>query len=367
MKKIIGILLLISLVLSLVSCGGDYPPVQSTSDDLKTVFEINYEGEKYEIKYELYRALFISFKESVDKGDGSVWSGDKKDEYINAIDALILDYASDIYASFHLCKKIGIDVYSSDFEEKIKEYIKIGVEGGEIDGNLFIGYDGNYDEYLKSLEKIGVNYSVQTLLLRYSLAIDAINEYYIGNIDGNNLQSGATIGAIKYTESDVKDFYQSNQCVRVIYAFLSSDAYDESRALEIRNEIAKKTNDEAVQNYIIGHTTLGASDVKNGMLISEYSLDSRYYGEIVKGAFALSLFETSPVFKFSSYNENGYVVMYKTIKDDEFFSNNYNDIVYIYLNNEIGKMLNLTKTAIIEGASATDYLSSIERDSILVK
>ena len=367
MKKIIGILILLSLALSLVSCGGDYPPVESTGDELKTVFEINYEGEKYEIKYELYRALFISFKDSIDKGDDSVWSGENKDEYINAIDSLILDYASDIYASFHLCKKIGVDVYSRDFEQKINEYIKIGVEGGDIDGNLFIGYDGDYDEYLKSLKKIGVNYSVQTLLLRYSLAIDAINDYYIGSVDGNDLQNGATLGAIKYTEEDVKDFYQSNQCVRVIYAFLSSDAYNEERAKEIRNEIAEKTNDEAVQNYIIGHTTLGASDVKNGMLISEYNLDSRYYGEIVKGAFALSLFETSPVFKFNSYNENGYVIMYKTAKDEEFYRNNYNDIVYIYLNNEIGKILEQTKTALIESASATTYLTSIERDSILVK
>lgn len=365
MKKILAIFIFLLLTLSLASCGeSKYPPVESTEEETRVVFTVTIDGEKYDVKYELYRALFTSLKSSVDGGDDSVWTGESKDEYIEKIDALILDHASEIYASLHICKKNGIDVYSDKFDEKIEEFIEIGVEGGEIDGVYFEGFGGDYEKYLKSLEDDGVNYSVQELMLRYSIATDTLTEYYAGNTDGNDYTDGAVMGAIKYTEDDIKSFYNSEECVRVIYAYLSSVAYKPERVEQIRDAIAAKSDEDAVISYIIQYTTLGASDIKAGMLIAKYNLDPRYYAEITDGAFELSLYETSEVYEFKNGSNDAYIILYRTDKDLDYFEKNYDKIVSVYLNNEIGKIIDETKLELIKSVSYTEYLNSLDRSEI---
>ncbi len=362
MKKLFFVFLVISLCLSLFACGGKYPAVESTSEELRTVFTLSHGSDKYEVKYELYRALFTSLKESIDGGDNSVWTGDKKDEYIEKINEKIIDYAAEIYSVFSLCKSAGIDVYSNSFENKIDEYIEASVDGGIVNGLIFMGFEGDYDKYLESLAKDGVNYSVQRLLLRYSLAVDAIHEYYVGE----DLTDGADFGEIRYTENDIYDFYYSDECVRVIYAFLSKDAYTRKRAEEVRDVIASKDGDDAVASYVIGHTTtLIASDVKFGLLIAKNNLDARYFSEITESAFSLSMRETSPVFELNTGSEDGYVILYRTDKSDSYFENKYQNIIEVYIENEFGKILIDAKTDFINGAVETRYLSEINHSQIV--
>ena len=83
MKKFTALLIIVTLLLSLISCGDEeYPPVQSSELEKQVVMTVEYDGEKYDVKYELYRALFLNLRESVDGGDSSVWSGENKAEYI---------------------------------------------------------------------------------------------------------------------------------------------------------------------------------------------------------------------------------------------------------------------------------------------
>ena len=98
MKKLLILLLIASLCLGFVGCSGNYAPVPSTDEELKTVFTLKHNGETYEVKYELYRALFVALKPSVDLGDDSVWSGENKDEYIEKINEIFDTYAKQIVA-----------------------------------------------------------------------------------------------------------------------------------------------------------------------------------------------------------------------------------------------------------------------------
>ena len=60
LKKLICALLTVAMLLALISCG-DYEPVPSTADEARTVMTFRIEGEKYELKYELYRCLFLTY------------------------------------------------------------------------------------------------------------------------------------------------------------------------------------------------------------------------------------------------------------------------------------------------------------------
>ena len=122
MKKILALFLLISTLFTMISCSkGKYEPVESTEEEKRTVMTMQIDGDEYEVKYELYRALFLNYKSSVDGGDSSVWSGDNKAQYVEKIDAMILDRITEIYSAFAICKRIGFDVYSKDVEKKINE------------------------------------------------------------------------------------------------------------------------------------------------------------------------------------------------------------------------------------------------------
>ena len=184
MKKILAILLMISTILMLPSCKkGEYEPQESTEEESRVVMTLSIDGNDYEVKYELYRALFLNYKSEVDGGDSGVWSGEKKEEYVAKIDSIILDRITEIYAAFAICKRINFDVYSKDVEKKIQENIRISVEGGTYGSATIQGYD-SYEDYLAALKKANLNYSVQVLLFRYAIAVDAIDGSKAGQFLG---------------------------------------------------------------------------------------------------------------------------------------------------------------------------------------
>ncbi len=363
MKKTIALLLCLITLFSLVSCGDkDYPAVESTDEEKRVVMTISVGKNKYDIRYELYRALFLNIKDSIDGGDPSVWTGDEKDKYIKIADELVAQRAAEIYSAFKVAEDIGIDVYSKDFEKDIQKYIKVSVEGGNAGTTTLLGFGGDYSKYLASLKEMNLNYSVSVLLIRYSLALNAINAYYAGDID--NGQLGAVgIGALKYTEEDILAFYESSECVRVLRAFLPKDYISATRAEEIRDTVATKNGEDEVGNYMIS-VTLEAADLKNGLLIAKHNLNRSYYGEMTDAAFALSSFETSEVIEINTGTDSGYVILYRTVKSDEYFENCLEDIINAYVQNEIGKILDMAAEEFFKAVAATEYLEGLDRSSI---
>ena len=368
MRKIITLLLIIASMLSLVACSDDYPEIKSTDEESRVVMTVKYDEKTYEIKYELYRALFIALRQTVDNGDASVWSGEDKDKYVEKIDALIKERISEIYSIFHIASKAGIDVYSKEYNDTVKNIIALSVEGGEFEETEISGFGGDYDKYLEHLKEQGINYAVQDLLIRYWIASEQIYTYYAGNLSTEEHIDNIVSGNIKYTEEDVYNFYNSENCVRVIRAFLSDKFFSEKRVGEIHSEIierAKKGENE-VANYIIGISTAGATDIKNGEVIAMHNLDRQYYSELINYAFTIPTFEVSPVIKVETGYENGYIIIYKTVKSNLHFEECYEQIEAVYLQNEVGKIIDTAADSIKNGLTETDVLKNLDRSLISI-
>ena len=361
MKRFLAVLLAVLLLIpSLASCTESrYEPVESTEQERRVLATLEIGGNKYELKYELYRALFFALHEEIDGGDTSVFAGEQAEEYNAKIDALIIDRAATIYSVFALCKSIGIDLYSSAVDEIVNEYITVSVEGGSI-GDYAIEGTESYEKYLSDLAEAGFNYSVQDLIYRYTIGLDMISEYYKGSPDGTKF------GAIEYSRDDVKAFYDSDDSARIIRAFFDA-AYisGRERAEQIRNEAATLSGEAEIASFITGYTTLGGSDIRNGIVIGKYSLDQMNYGELTDAAFSLEVGEVSELMTIYSTSESGYCFIYKAEKSDRHFSECYDGIVSAYLENEIGKQLNLRYVGLKSSATATGELSALDRTAII--
>lgn len=376
MKKIIAVILTIASLLSLASCKKDkeYPAQESTAEEARTVMTMSIDGEIYEVKYELYRAFFLTYKSLIDGGNAEVWTGESKDEYIARIDAMIIDRVVEIYSAFALCHRIGFDIYSEEVEAKIQENVKISVEGGSYGSVTLTGYD-SYEDYLSALKAMNLNYSVQILLFRYAIAIDAIDTYYIGTAASDDVSFDMTLGAIEYTEQDVRNFYYSDDCARVLRAsFRKEISYTPlERAEKLRDKLteaaaSKDTPEEkesAVFNAIIGSNLYSnTAEIKNGYVIGKYNLERSYYGEMTDAAMALREGDVSEPIDVVTDVENSYYVIYKTYKSEEHFLANYEDIRYVYLTNYVGEISHGVASQLKESIVYTDVMKSLEHGSI---
>ncbi len=360
-RAILVFLLLISTLISLVGCT-KYKPVKSTEEEAETVITIKYDNKEYEVPYELYRTFFLNYKERVDGGDSSVWQGDDKAKYIEEIDKLILDSICELYAVFHLCLVEGIDPFSKKVNESIEDYVTASVDGGYVDSMFFAGYDGDYDAYLNKLKENNMNYSVQEILFRCAVCSELLDAHYEKKTDG----SGNAI----FTKEDVKEFYDADSSVRVIQQYfplmtdIDKEINNEERINSIRHEMLLRATDEyELGTYLISNSTAG-EDLRNGLIISEYSLNQTYYKELTDTALSLSFHEVSEVIKVVNGSSDGYYILYKIEKTDDHFDKRYDEIEAVYVANLIGERLHEAKLGLIEGATKSDVLVSIDYSSI---
>ena len=378
MKKIIALILLCSSVLALFSCRKnketEYEPVPSTAEEAMVVMTMEIDGQRYNVKYELYRALFLNYKSSVDGGDSSVWSGENKDEYIAKIDSMILDRVTEIYAAFAVCKRIGFDVYSDSVDDEIKEIIKISVEGGSYGGRVISGF-GSYDAYLNALKEANLNYSVQELMLRYELATQAINKYYIGTVDPNDLTLNMTIGSIQYTKEDVLGFYNSDDCAILLRARLPKLVSDspledaeklKGKLTEAANSSADLTERHNKVYIAIAHSGWfpDAGELESGYVLGRYSEDRSYYGAMSDAVFSIGIGDVSECFEVVTEYEDSYYVVYKTVKSNEHFEENYETIKYVYLLNYVGEIVYGTADTLRSSVAYTSFLENLDHSKI---
>lgn len=372
MKRIIALLLVLASVLTLSACK-KYKPVESSEEEARTVMTLSLDGKTYEVKYELYRALFLNYKTKIDGGNPDVWTSEGKSEYVERINSLIIDKITDIYAAFAICEKIGFDLYSKDVEKQIKEYVKISVEGGSYGSKTMHGYD-SYKDYLAALKSANLNYSVQTLLFRYAIAIDAIDAHYIGTATPDEVNYDITLGALQYTEDDVRAFYNSEDCARVLRAsfqkIISYDPYE--TAINLKNKMvdAAATSSTLVDKeaaVLKAITKSGyfanAAEVENGYVIGKYNLERLYYGDMTDAVFSIGEGEVTDPISITDEEETYYVI-YRTYKTDEHFEANYNSIRYVYLRNCVGEIIHNAAEALESSAVYSDFLNNINHSEI---
>lgn len=363
MKKLIALLLALAALFTLFSCSDEYPPVESTEEESRVVMRLSVDGRTYDVKYELYRALFLSNKSTVDGGDDSVWSSENKAQYVEAINKIILDKVSDIYACIHLAGKIGDDVYSNEYENRIKEYIRINVEGnGSITGH------GSYDAYLASLKDNYMNYSVSVLMMRYAYALERIKTYYYGD-ESDPLDKG---GELSFTESDVKSFYTSDDCSRFLQAFMQKGVMTEEQIEDFRDILDSKSSDMEVALSIIGNTTATATDLISdgkivGTVIGKYSLDNAYFSEYTEAAFSTPIGELSEVVTVEGVSDgysDGYYILYRLDKSDDHFTEAYETIAEAYKTHKVGEIIEEIKLSLSENHSFTDDGKAIDHSAV---
>lgn len=375
MKKIIALTLLLASLLTLFACGKkDYPPVESTEAEKRVVMTLSIDGDIYEVKYELYRAFFLTYKSEVDGGDESVWTGKNKDQYIEKIDERIIDRVAEIYSAFALCKRIGFDIYSKDVEKKIEDNIRMSVEGGSYGNAAIEGFD-SYEDYLEALRSMYLNYSVQTLLFRYAIAVDAIDTYYIGTASSDDIDVNMTVGKLEYTKEDVKEFYDSDDSVRVLRASfqkqISYTPLEKAENLKASLEAAASAADtleemeKSILNAIMGSGLYSnAAEIKAGYVIGKYNLERSYYGDMTDAAFDLEIGEVSAPIEIVTDVEDAYYVLYRSYKSDEHFEENYESIRYVYLMNCVGKISYDVSEQLEDSVIYTDVLKNINHSEI---
>lgn len=364
MKKIAAVILAVVTVISLAGCGKKYKAVKSTKEEARTVLTLNIGGEEYEVKYELYRALFLNYKSTVDGGNNSVWSGADSAKYVNEINKMIVSRAAEIYSVIALAEQLGLEPYSKDIDETIYARIELSVEGNGVD---VVGFGGDYDAYLASLKAMNLNYSVQTLMLRYSIMLEKINEYYIGTFDS---AMGHMDGQYSYTRDDVKSYYESDKCVRILHAFVGKNKMSNSLDVitALRDDIIKAESDIDVALLIINRTTAVTSDNLSGkkvtgIMLGKGVVSDGIYAAYRDTAFSMKPGEVSEIIEVGG-TEPGYYVLYALEKNSEHFEFCYDTVKFSYLDNVVGEKLNNLAQSGVTSVRYTDDYNSINHKNI---
>lgn len=371
MKRAASLFLLLAILLSLlVGCKEKYPEIESTDKEATVVARLSVGENEYELRYELYRALFLTYKSEIDGGDPTVWYGEEKEKYIKEIREIIFGRAAEIFAIFELSKRIGVDPYSKDIEKKIEQMIEISVEGGVFDNKKFAGFGGDYDEYLDSLADLYHNYSTSVLLLRHELLRAELDRHYIGAITPEEIASGSlSNGAIKYDREIIRNFYNSDDCARVLITYVQDNTGSgaKGRAESIRLEAldAAEWGESEVRALFIDRGSPAASgELIMGVLVAEHSL-SYDYTELAEAALLLEVGGVSEVITtYSASDGVRYQVIYRAEKTDEFFDECYIEIVRSYLYDAVGGMIELVADQLKASATLTQAGEQIVHSEI---
>jgi hypothetical protein len=358
MKRIITLLLVLAMCLSLAACQ-KYEPQKSTKLESTAVASVTYGKETYKINYELFRAMFLSAKETVSDGDLTKFNGAEGAELLEKARAVALDKIYEIYTTLALCESLGIDLYSKKADQKVEESITVSIEGGYAENGQYIEGIGSYEAYLENLKIFYANYAVQDLLIRYSYGVSALGSYYRGTYDdyGNKAEEGA----LTYTDNEVTDFYNSDDTRRIFLVFTQKDKTD---AQALRDKIALQTDEEMVSAYILGHTTASEVDAKDGLVIGKYTLDNNVYKNVTDVAFSLAEGETSQPIPGLYDGYKGYFILYRAQKSAENLQEIRASVSKNYIENEIGKRFAEVKSAIAESISFTEFYGTLNLGSI---
>ena len=364
MKKILSVILALFAVFSIVSCGPKYKPVKSTKEEARVIMTITVGEEEYDLKYELYRALFLNNKSIVDGGDSSVWSGADSQKYIDQVNKIIVSEAAEIFSAFALAEKLDIDPYSKEIDKEVTSRIEMSVDGNGAD---ITGFGGDYDAYLASLKAMNINYSVQELMIRRSVIMELINEHYLG-VEDEAL--GHLEGDYQFTRDDVKAFYNSEDCVRVFHAFVGKNKMNDANARveKLREDILKAESEKDIALLIINRTTAVTSDLLvgqevSGIVIGKDTISDGVYSEYRDTAFSLGVGQLSEVIEVGG-TEPGYYLIYVLEKNEDHFNACYETVKLAYLNNVVGEELKNFASEAESNVEYSDKYSDIDHSNI---
>ncbi len=360
MKKILALLLAAAFVFSFASCT-KYKAQKSTKEESRVVYELKNGKKTYDVKYELYRLFFLTYRDSIDGGDRAVWTGENAATYIEKMNALILDRVSEIYAVFALCDELSIDLYGKDVDKMVEELLTVNVEGGTYNGEYYEGFE-SYDDYLSNLKAAGGNYAVSDLLFRYSIGLTVLSEHYSGLGEG--------LGNLTPSGEELAAFFEDESTARMLFVYFDrAVALDNpTRIDKIKDHIESITEtdslpdvqDETIGTYLLGQVNnMAEADVKAGEIITAYSLDNVSYSGVTDVVLSLCDGEVSDLHEIVSDAFDGFFFIYRMHKPENYLEQNRDRVMETYIADYCGKQLAEKKAELLKSAQGTTVLSSL--------
>ncbi len=300
--QITACLLILLTLTTLVACDDDYyDPIKSSSHDRRVLAEFGDE----EVKYELFRFIFMSRINSFDGGDRTKWSGEAGAALWETAKSAVMQEICEIYAVFAVCRDWGIDPEGENIEISINESIKTDIDGGVLpDGSAVLGY-GSVKKYEEALKKSHCTDAVRRLLYRYKACLESLYSFIVDN---------RAMGEVSVTDEQLSAFASGEDVAHINRLFISFESFLGNR--EAAYEYAEKMRATlylANGNY----TTMveqvfskGISDIgvdpSRGWWYGKNSSDKRDYPLYYETIFTITPGSISEIIE----ERNGYYIVY---------------------------------------------------------
>ena len=282
--KAVSIALLICTLLGFASCGGaELPP-----EDDRTVATVN---GKHNITYDLYKYFYLNYAASYDKKD---FEGDKRLETEAEIRTLCENALKNVFAVVDLAMEYGITVDDAS----VKDTVKLKVEEA-------IDQFGSKGEYASAL---GAFYMTDSVF-RFMMAVDACeDELYAVLTTG--------LGVIDNSDETVMNAIKGDEFIRIVQVLVAHDnGFSDAKNKETAEKVLRLAKEGEDFDKLIANYSNDYSMTQDGYYFTYgYMLD-----EIEEAAFDLKINEISQIVE----TENGYHIIKRLEKDDNFLATNY--------------------------------------------
>ncbi len=356
--SLLSALLLLAALFSAVACGAskNYKPVKSSEEERREMATLA-GGET--VRYELVRAFLHALRFEYDGGDPSFWSGEDAASLFDELKNKAMMQASEIYATFAVCEKYGIDPYGKKVNAEVERRVRADIDGGLINDTLIEGY-GSKKKYLAALSEMHLNDSVNRLMHRYDVCSSLLYTQMVEEFNG---------GSNSATREEVEAFYYSEDCAQISWLFISNATFDIPNATEeakeafIREVYAKlyeaRADYQTMKRVIIGYThNLSDDQIENGFCISRLGGIGGDARKLVRAACSLEPLEISERIT----TEDGIYYLVGLSKSAEYFddSEHYETLHDLYLANRLYQELDEKAESLFNGAVFTDAFRALD-------
>lgn len=344
--RLLALMLCLSALFLAVSCGG-YKPVTSSKEERREMTALG----DYTVRYELLRAFLHAFRGDYDGGDDAVWSSADADTLFAALKADAMAQIAEIYATFAVCERYGIDPWGDRVDDLVDKRVTADIDGGIIDGVEVNGY-GSKKKYLAALGEMHLNDSVNRLLHRWDICSSLLYDKVVTNFnDGTNA----------VTREEVETFYYSEECAQISWLFISESTlglYDEVGAEAfISNAYGKlyesRADYERMKDIIAAYTyNLSYDQIENGFCISRFGGFDRDARRLAEAAFSLGDLEISGRIT----TEDGVYYLVGLAKSQQYLADaeHYEAVYDLCLANRLYGEIDAAAAALLDGAEYTD-------------
>ena len=329
------------LLLSLTACGENYDLRESTEREATPVLTLGEDTVNFELLY----TFFLSQCERIEGFNGEYFTGEGGDARFAAVMAAARAEIAEIYAVFALCREVGIDPYDQKIEAEILEHLKSNVEGGTYGGYEIEGFK-SYDAYITYLrETYHMNDAVNRLMLRYAICEERLIDYYDTRFP--------------FTKEDVTAFFESEDCVHVIWVGREAKAYGFNASENYEQmERARKKLLEGDHRGAIQHSTNPTTDFYMG----RYTKDKAFYDTLIETVYELEIDETSEILDLGT---EGYFLVKRLHKEAIDLDDRYEEILDVFLFEKMYSRIESMAVALDRDAAPTDTYRTLTAKDFL--